>query len=228
MEHLRVYQSPFSKRRVGSTFDGGYIMSEIPGGYDLLIGGGISDDTSFEDGILDMYPGLSAVMFDGTIPNLPATARNRDRMTFVRKNLGATNSATIDNLSSSIAGKSDIFLKLDIEGGEDGLFHAISDADLTKFKQIVIEFHSAHQVVIPTRLAHTHWLIHFHPNNCCGTRKVNGIDVPNVFECTYIRKTPGEAPLPFNRTPIPDPALDQRNVPSKPEISLRGAPYIHS
>ena len=115
---------------------------------------------------------------------------------------------------------------MDIEGGEVPLFSSLSDTDLLKIKQLVIEFHSATDLNIPTRLAKTHWLVHFHANNCCGTAIVNGVRVPKVFECTYIRRGPGDN-FALNKRAIPDPDLDQPNLVGKPEIELQGEPFVH-
>ena len=123
-----------------------------------------------------------------------------------------------------------IFMKMDIEGEENNLFESFSDADLLKIRQLVIEFHSAEQIVIPTRLAKTHWLVHFHGNNCCGTKKVNNIIIPNVFECTYIRKEIDEI-LSYNIDPIPF-TLDQPNLKNnftkKEDIRIDWPPFRES
>ena len=55
---------------------------------------------------------------------------------------------------------------------------------------------------------------------------INNIEVPNVFECTYIRKKVGET-LAYNTDPIPSP-LDQPNLVNVEEIKLTGPPFIDS
>ena len=66
-------------------------------------------------------------------------------------------------------------------------------------------------------------LIHFHPNNCCGTTIYNNIIVPNVFECTFIRKDvyiySG-----LNTDPIPS-NLDSPCVINTPDIHLNWPPF---
>ena len=118
-------------------------------------------------------------------------------------------------------------MKLDIEGGENELFASLSDTDLTKIKQLVIEFHSHSQVTIPTRLLKTHWLVHLHVNNyVTSLTQENGVMLPEIFECTYVRKLPNES-LSFNTDPIPSP-LDQPNVPENPDVMLLGYPYTNT
>lgn len=225
--YLTVYQPIYKKIRVGKDFDGGYIICDIGSTYDSFISGGICDDISFEQEFLKQNPNLTCLAYDAQ-----ATVESTDpRLQIIKKNLGHYASETTSNLSEIFSKNSNIFLKLDIEGGEDDLFASLSDHDLTKIKQLVIEFHSAHQYIIPMRLARTHWLVHLHPNNWCGDDGRGGVTpfgsimVPNTFECTYIRKNPGEN-FKFNSRPIPDPDLDQPNVPSRPVVKLDGPPYV--
>ena len=47
---LTVYKCPFPKVRLGRDYDGGYITAEIPDvNYSIILAGGVSDDTSFEE-----------------------------------------------------------------------------------------------------------------------------------------------------------------------------------
>ena len=59
MDSLIIYQSPFTKFRVGKKFDGGYVIAFLPAKYDLIISGGISNDISFEDHFSKIYPDLT-------------------------------------------------------------------------------------------------------------------------------------------------------------------------
>ena len=52
--------------------------------------------------------------------------------------------------------------------------------------------------------------------------------VPNVFECTYLRKDYFKFPPSKNITPIPDPTLDSKNVLHNPEINLSEYPFVKS
>jgi len=224
MEHLRVYQSPYPKIRLGNNNDGGYIICDLSSNYDVFLSGGIGHDISFEEAFLQKYSDVICYAYDGTQKEFPRPKSNR--LFYCNKNLASNETGTTSNLQYFFKKYTNIFMKMDIEGGENDLFKSFSDEDLLKIEQLVIEFHSAEQIIIPSRLAKTHWLIHFHANNCCGTKKVNGIDIPNVFECTYIRKKVGEI-LAYNTDPIPSP-LDQPNLANVNEIKLTGTPFIES
>ena len=221
LSHLQVYKSSHKKLRIGRDNDGGYIICDIPNiKYDIFISGGIENDISFENSFLEKYPDLDCVAYDGTISGLPSGAH--PKIQFHRKNLGIINDDNNSNLQEYFEKYNNIFMKMDIEGWEDPLFSSIRDDQLSKISQLVIEFHNPYLVTVPSRLAKTHWLVHFHPNNCCGMAP-NG--VPNAYECTYIRKEYDSEVVP-NPDPIPNPDIDMPNVPSKPDIILSWYPFI--
>ena len=221
MEHLRVYQSPYPKIRLGKNNDGGYIICDLTANYDVFLSGGIGNDISFEEAFLQKYTDVICYAFDGTLNNFPKPVSNR--LFYCNKNLNLHETSTTSNLHYFFSKYQNIFMKMDIEGGENNLFKSFSDDDLLKIKQLVIEFHSAEQFVIPSRLAKTHWLVHFHANNCCGTNLMNRIAIPKVFECTYVRKQADEV-LSYNTDPIPF-TLDQPNCQDKAEIMLNYSPF---
>lgn len=127
---------------------------------------------------------------------------------------------------------------MDIESYEYRWLQIMTPELLQRIKQIVIEFHFPFSDVnIPhfdaplliqqkldtlQKLASTHTLIHLHPNNCCGTSVYYNITVPNVFECTYLRKDV-QPPIVRSGEPIPGP-LDRPNV-TLPDIVLHGYPF---
>lgn len=225
--HIEVVKSQYPKKRIGRPFDGGYVICDIPGvKYDFFISGGIANDISFEEDFLKLHD-IPCVAFDGTERfNKEAFPNANPRIEFINKNIGSINSSSLTNLKDYFndSAYSNIFMKLDIEGGETELFSVLSQYDLKKIRQLVIEFHSCDQKAIPDMLSNTHWLVHLHPNNCCGVGP-NGI--PNVFECTYILKTPGDS-ITKSDDPIPDPVLDMPNVRDTPDIFKLDGKYQQS
>ena len=186
---LTVFKSPFEKKRIGKDYDGGYIIAEIPFvKYTTLIAGGILDDISFEEEFINKYPNTQVYAFDGTINNLP---KENNKITFIKKNIGFENNKDTTNLHDIINVNSRIFIKMDIEGGEIPWITSLSDEQMNKFEQIVMEFHwpfSDKEIDVFDKINKNHYLIHFHGNNCCGVRNHNGVIIPNVFECTYLHK----------------------------------------
>ena len=238
MDALTVYTSSGTKCRIGSSNDGGYVI-EAGHTYDILISCGIANDITFEEHFLTLN-NVACLAYDGTIAALPpSTNTSIQRITFNKKNIGVMNSDTITNLHVEIEPYHNIFLKMDIETFEYRWLHTMSYEQLMKYKQIVIEFHFPFtdypfhhlDVNIPVRekmyvfemLKKTHVLIHFHANNCCGTTEYNGTIVPNVFECTFIRKDM-HVDSGKNTDPIPS-ALDSPCVNHTPDIALAHPPF---
>ena len=270
LEALTVYQCPFPKKRIGKANDGGYVIVDLPGntilfektsississkysGYDGFISGGISNDISFEDALLDNFPDLDCCLaFDGTVNSIPR-ARNANKIKFIKKNLGSTNSNEITNLEEYIRPLENIFLKIDIEGHEYSLFNSIIENDLMpKIKQLVLEIHTPADIrkhpkyytnlaaygssdnVLLDFLAHikkTHTIMHMHANNGCETHiQCNSVVIPNVFEITLVRNDILEGigyTWQLNTTKIPS-HLDMPNIPNREDIKIDYPPFCN-
>lgn len=223
---LTVYKSPFPKIRLGKDNDGGYIIAVIPDiNYKIFLAGGIETDISFEEDFIKKYPDVKCYAFDGTINGLP---HKNDKITFIKKNIGSTNNIHETNIHDIINAHDSFFIKMDIEGGEIPWIKSLSDGQINKFEQIVMEFHfpfTDAEVDVFNNLNKTHYMIHFHGNNCCGVRNHKGVDIPNVFECTYLHKKHFISPPDLNTDPIPSP-LDMKNT-GNGEIYLSWPPFVH-
>lgn len=242
MENLILYQSPFEKKRIGKNNDGGYVIALLPDNYDLFISGGVSDDISFEEYLLELYPKLFCYAFDGNVSKLPNDNAN-DRIIFHKKNLGDSNNDKLTNLHEYIEPHNNIFMKIDIEGHEFRIIPTIIEKDLMrKIKQLVIEIHSPGDIqTFPeyykglididntkmfdlfTKINNTHTLVHFHANNGCELQKIDGIALPHVFELTYIRNN--FVTKKMKNTELLPTILDMRNVVDKDDYILEGFPY---
>lgn len=220
---LTVYECPYEKIRLGKDNDGGYIMCDIPDlKYNLFLSGGIADDITFEEDFCNKYPDVKCFAFDGSIDFIDIKNKN---ITFVKKWIGNGEDINLHEYTTC----DDIFVKMDIEGGEIPWLNNISLDTINKFSQIVIEFHhpfSREEVSVFDKLNTNHVLVHFHANNCCGTRNHKGVIVPNVFECTYIHKKYYQNPI-LNSQRIPGP-LDMRNVIVNDEIHINYPPFVTS
>ena len=240
MDNLILYESPYPKLRIGKNNDGGYVISNLPGEYDLFISGGISNDISFEENFLNIFPNLKCIAFDGTINYLPKKNNNID---FIKKNLGDTNSFDTSNLDEYICVNKNIFMKIDIEGHEFKLLPSIIKSDkMINIKQLIIEIHSPADIdKFPnyfkglsfvdnnlmfnmfSEINKTHTLVHLHANNGCLMQQINGINLPHVFELTYIRNDFVTTKI-LNTESLPT-KLDMPNIISKPDYELNGFPY---
>lgn len=235
LEYLRIYQSNSGKIRVGPDSDGGYIL--VDGlNYDCIVSCGIGNDMRFEKVFCEKYPNIPYMAVDGMIDRLPEESTS---LTFIKKNIAPYNSDTTTTLSDIFDKYNDIFLKMDIETFEFRWLQSLSLEQLSKIKQLIIEFHYPFtepgfthlDVPLPVdqkqdvlkKIYETHTLIHLHPNNCCGIDIYEGFIVPNVFECTYIRKDVQDKGK-YSSESIPT-HLDRPNVPSS-DIYLNTYPFV--
>jgi hypothetical protein len=222
---LTVYQCPYPKLRLGKDFDGGYIIADIPEiKYELLLAGGIEIDISFEEDFIKKYD-VRCIAFDGTINKLP---KENNKIEFIKKNIGFDNTDKITNLHDLININKNIFIKMDIEGGEIPWIKSLHDEQINKFDQIVMEYHtpfSDKEIDVFDKINKNHILIHYHGNNCCGTRNHKGVVIPNYFECTYLHKKFFINPPQLNTDLIPG-ILDMKNT-HRSEIYIDYPPFVN-
>lgn len=81
-----------------------------------------------------------------------------------------------------------LFLKLHLEEREKGFFENLTEDEIKKIKQIIIEFYNEEETYVLEKLMKTHLLVHLEVNPKYPMKKKNGVDVPSRFVCTYIRK----------------------------------------
>lgn len=223
---LTVYKSPYSKIRLGKDNDGGYICAVLPDvDYTLLLSGGIGDDISFEEDFLIKYPNAKCFAFDKSIEKLP---KENNRIKLFSKNIGYENNDEINNLHQYLNENNEyIFVKMDIEGGEIPWIKSLAENHLNKIEQMIIEFHSPFNDEKIFEIINKYfYLIHFHGNSFCGLVNNEGINMPNVFECTYLNKRYFSEEPELNTDVIPSP-LDMTNILGYEEIQLNYPPFVH-
>jgi hypothetical protein len=230
-ELLQVYN--FDKKvRCGSNHDGGYVFGELDGNYDLYISAGISNEESFSRDFINKYNmnEYNSFGFDGTIEKYPYHYTNK--ISFIKKNINNFNDDNNTDLSFLINKYDNIFLKMDIEGGEYPWLLQIDETQLNKFKQIVIEFHGItndkwgsnynDKVKCLSKLSNTHYIVHAHGNN--NGPAVNNI--PDVIELTYINKNYFDSVPELNTQPLPILGLDFPNHRKFRDINLSCYPFF--
>jgi hypothetical protein len=232
LELLRCYH--FDKKiRLGQNGDGGYVLGDLEGGYDLYISAGVSDEESFSRDFINKYnmDYNNSVAFDGTIEKYPYNYTKN--ITFIKKNINSFKDEKNANLSYFTDNYNNIFLKMDIEGGEYPWLLSISEEQLSKFKQIVFEFHGINDDTFNysyddkgkclEKLSNTHYLIHVHGNNFSSVTN----NIPDVIELTYINKKCCINVPEFNKEPLPINNLDYPNFSIKNDIDLNFYPFVN-
>ena len=230
LELLQVHH--FDKKiRCGVNRDGGYVFADLNGEYDCYISAGISNEESFSRDFINKYNinKNDSYGFDGTINDYPYEYTKN--IQFIKKNINNFNDDRNTNLSFLIEKYNNIFLKIDIEGGEYPWLLQIDETQLNKFKQIVIEFHGItnngwnckynYKVKCLEKLSKTHYIVHAHGNNFGPV--VNNI--PDVIELTYVNKKYFNSIPEMNVQSLPIDNLDFPNNNGSKDINLNFYPF---
>ena len=203
---LRPMQSPdLELTRVGAATDGGYVMAK-PIKASGAISIGVGSDVSWDADIGNR--GIPVAMFDHTVRKPPAHVPTG---TFHRIGIGptsTTNTKPLDQLIAlaGFAGRTDLLLKMDVEGAEWSALTRPQPADLQPFTQIVLELHglsALRQETTGVQLTHalehissTHVPVHVHPNNYDELVRFGNWWFPNAIEVSFVRKDLIENPTP--------------------------------
>lgn len=233
MNYIELFQvySFNDKIRLGTKNDGGYVIADLHDNYDCYISCGISNEESFSRDFLNKYKlnKFDCYAFDGTIDKYPHEYTTN--ILFIKNNISDINNNYYTDLSYLINKYNNIFLKMDIEGGEYNWLLHITEDQLRKFKQIVIEFHGindnswncshSNKIKCFEKLNKTHYIVHAHGNSYSNiTNKI-----PDVIELTYINKEYFLNKPDYNTDYTPIPHLDSSNCPNKGDIDLNFYPF---
>ena len=228
---LEVYHFS-NKIRLGNNYDGGYVICNLDGDYDCYISCGVAQEASFDRDFLRLYNigKEHSFAFDGTIKDYPWYF-TKD-INFICKNISDINDDKYTNLDYLINQYDNIFLSIDIEGGEYPWLLSLTTEKLRKFKQICIEFHGMNddtygyclndKMKCLRKLNETHYIMHAHGNNFGSCQN----DIPNVLELTYVNKKSMQIVPSKNRTLLPIQGLDYPNFYRNKEILLHKWPFV--
>jgi hypothetical protein len=206
---FRCYESSYEKIRIGTkNGDGGYVVINTKDLiYDAFISAGISNNSDFEEEFLLKFPELekSCYLFDAQIDNTPNKLKDISNF-WIKKNISIVNNDNNVDIRNYTLLYNNIFLKMDIESAEWNIFEALTQSDLNKFSQIVIEFHHLDQIILQTprhniyeglsKINQTHYMLHVHANNAKhsngedpnNTFDIDGVRIPKILEATFLRK----------------------------------------
>jgi len=232
LEYLTVY-SWKKKMRLGLKMDGGYVIADLSGVYDCYISAGVGREESFTRDFLAKYEmnEFNSYALDASIDEYPTEYTNN--ISFIKKNISGVSDKSNTNLAPLIKSYRDIFLKIDIEGGEYPWVESLTHEQLSRFKQIVMECHGinndswGYSYEMKKRcfkkLSETHYLVHAHGNNARGTT----LYIPNIIELTYIRKDMCEDVPSLNRQVLPIEGLDFPNNVNRADHKMDRIPFTN-
>jgi hypothetical protein len=212
--------------RVGSAGDGGYLVPEDFEGIVGCVSPGVAGEVGFDLQMAEK--GMKVVMADASVEGVPI---EHDNFVFYKKFLGTRDDdlfVRLQTLVDSEFGEGDLILQMDIEGAEFPVLLDTADNLLKRFRIIVLEVHDLGQIfgkfssgvidALIDKLTRDHAVVHIHPNNCCGSDRRFGIDIPRVMEFTFYRRDQGvsdeQVTGPF---PHPD---DVENMPERTPLPL--------
>ncbi len=185
--------------RLGNDNDGGYIMLDHFYENGIAYSFGISNDVSWD---LDMARlDYDIFMYDPTIEALP---QSNNHFHFFRKGIAGRfqPEQSMDTLEHFLAQNhhnkdSQMILKMDVEGAEWDFLSTVSSETLSKFDQILFEFHSicraaslemmGQRIQMLKKINETHTLVHLHGNNTGICLKMDHRYIPDVIEATYVK-----------------------------------------
>lgn len=212
--------------RMGSDGDGGYLVPNDLDGIVGCVSPGVAGEVGFDLQLAER--GVKVVMADASVDDAPAEHSN---FTFHKKFLGTRNDSLFVRLEDLVGDEfddGDLILQMDIEGAEFPVLLDSPDELLRRFRIIVLEVHDFGQAfgkfsaglvdALTDKLTRNHAVVHIHPNNCCGSDKRHGIEIPRVLEFTFYRRDRGVSDE-LAAGPFPHP-LDVENVPGIAPLPL--------
>lgn len=212
--------------RVGPDGDGGYLLPDDLDGIKYAFSPGVSTESGFEADLARR--GMRVFMADHSVDG-PGEAH--ENFEFRKKFVGCLSDEqfmTMDEWKDScLPGyDGDLLLQMDIEGFEYETLYSASPELVRQFRIIVLEVHNIeHWLSRPyfdlvsrvfRKLLRTHRVVHNHPNNCCGSIRTQGLELPRVTELTFHRKDRLRGREPATQFPHP---LDADNT-GKPPLVL--------
>lgn len=230
LERFRANYVPVDLIRIGGSADGGYLVPNILDRVSHCFSPGVASTSDFESELSKRF-GIASFMADASVTSPPVADQN---FHFSPKFIGSRTSGDFitltDWMNESLDGtEREMILQMDIEGAEYDVLILEPQSTLKRFAVLVIEFHGFEKIFerpflqmtssIFEKIYEGFSICHVHPNNCCGISKFGEIEVPNVFEVTFIRTDLVPEFRVESKVALPN-ALDARNVEYKEDIRM--------
>jgi hypothetical protein len=194
---IQTKQHSIPYRRIGSMWDGGYVVPDDLDGIVACFSPGVANNADFE--LFFSNLGIQCYLSDYSVPRAPI---DNEYVNFTKKFIGANSNEKFITLQSWISSHQmppgDLILQMDIEGYEWEVLLSTTQELLSIFRIIVIELHNFQEITRVSsysgmfkaikNLTANHYVIVTHPNNNEFPIKFKGISIPPVVELTLIRK----------------------------------------
>ena len=214
--------------RLGNDHDGGYIYIDDLADVSQVISCGVSNDVTFDLACAEL--GKPVMQFDHTVEGPPTP---HPKFTFRKQAIDALgkmpNSVKLWDVVDQVGdrSKSDLLLKIDIDGDEWSTFANFPTQQLKRFRQIAGEFHWSSRLADPEyfslcqrAISNIHQAfvpVHMHANNYVSFSNVMGVPMPEVYEVTFVNRDLYRPTTPQKGAPT---EFDNPNNPEKPDLVL--------
>jgi hypothetical protein len=223
----------FKKVRMGSDFDGGYVMLDDFKEVDLALSFGIDTNADWDLAVANR--GVPVQQYDHTVGHSPVL---HQLITFFSEMIVGSSLRTSNASIRSILKKAgtnrdaSVILKADIESDEWSVFDNCAPEDLRRFSQIIVEFHDFSHAVddgwlqmatrVLSKLTTFFFVFHVHGNNWSPMATISNVHFPDVLEVSFANRerysfTKNEELFPTS--------LDRPNDPRRPDLYLGAFRY---
>lgn len=183
-----------TKVRVGSDSDGGYILASDYSNAGVVVSLGVGTENEVDVKLANL--GITVHEFDHTVKREP---KRHENLFFHPQGIGqGLNLLSFDQIIEIANVKETSILLCDIEGAEFDINAGFSEANLSKFQQIVFELHNLERIVTDfsnnnildtlRMFSKHHQVIHCHANNFAPMFEFGGISLPSVLEISLVRR----------------------------------------
>jgi hypothetical protein len=184
--------------RMGDDSDGGYVVANDFSEEKYCLSFGVGSNWSFDTEIAKRVS--QVIMFDHTVTPPEKLSSN---MTFIPKGVATVSGEhfiSIHDAFEMVPIKNDVILKIDIEGDEWDIINSLTQNELLRCSQIIVELHNLHAIgdyvvfdkIVRAlgRVNENHDLVNLHCNNWAKMHIAHGIPFPDVVEVSYLRRKP--------------------------------------
>lgn len=213
--------------RVGSEYDGGYLMIPPRTTDAEVISLGVGDNLDFEISLIQRNFSNSVLCFDGSIEELPEKKSGIFFESKFVKSFPGDNCVTLQEITNRLKADEKI-LKIDIEGDEWSVLETLNETTLSDFSQIIGEFHGIascttqegldQRIKVLKKLHNHFFLINAHPNNWSTYRVVKGVPLVDVIELTFVSKKWNFISKKLNHAKQPNIFNSLLNSPCNPDL----------
>lgn len=223
LQALQPMETGHKLIRIGSDFDGGYLVPDDLHGIEATFSPGVSAEIEFD---LEMAKICKqCYLADASIKQPINLEKN---MHFIKKFIGNNKGEDFIRFEEWIEENepysNNLLLQMDVEGAEYDILSETPKSILEKFRIIIIEFHDFGKVFDREylekfektfkNLNKSHTICHIHSNNTLPYVTFKNTTIAPVFELTYLRNDRIKSKL--KKAKIPHP-LDQPNSPKLPD-----------